>query len=93
MLNDALRVEIVNSIEDLAALDARNEKVWQRSYDLVCPNENQDDLVKFARAALIHYFVLAGEARDLGPDRQQLRELAAAIRSRVSVADFRKRYE
>jgi hypothetical protein len=90
MLNSATKIEIAKSLEDL---DAWNENAWQQSYDLVCPNENQDDLVKYALGVLVHYFALAGEAGNLQPDRQQLQALAAALRSGMSAADYRKKYE
>jgi hypothetical protein len=98
MLDDAKRIEIAKSLDDLAGQDAWNGDVWQRCYDLVTANMNQDELVAYVHEDLIHYtgtplFRSAPRAKDLQPFRPQFRDIAAALRLKTSLADYRKNYE
>ena len=98
MLDDTTRIEIAKSFEDLAAQDVWNADVWQRCYDLVGSNMHLDDLVEYIHDDLIHYtgrslFRSAPRPRDLGVYRKQFRNVASALRSRMSLADYKKNYE
>jgi len=98
MLDDARRSEIATSLDDLAAQDAWNEIVWQRCYDLVGDNANADDLVAYVLDDLIHYtgtslFKRTPEQKHLEPFRKQFRDIASALRSGMSLADYKKNYE
>jgi len=98
MLGDARRIEIAASLDDLAAQDRWNEIAWQRCYDLVGDHANEDDLVAYVLDDLIHYtgtslFKRTPEPKHLEPFRQQFRDIASAIRSGISLADYKKNYE
>jgi hypothetical protein len=98
MLKDEKRAEIAQSIEDLAAQDTWNPDVWQRCFDLVTANMDQDELVAYIHDDLIHYtgrslFKSAPQAKDLQSFRPEFRDIATALRSKMSLADYKKNYE
>jgi len=98
MLDDATRIEIAKSLDDLATQDVWNVDAWQRCYDLVGANMKLDDLVAHVYDDLIHYtgtplFRSAPRPRDFEPYRRQFRDIASALRSRMSLADYKKNYE
>jgi hypothetical protein len=98
MLDDTTRIDIAQSLDDLAAQDAWNADVWRRCYDLVGANMNQDDLVACVHDDLIHYsgrplFKSTPRKKDFEPYRQQFRDIASGLRSRMSLADYKKNYE
>jgi hypothetical protein len=98
MLEDTARIEIAKSLEDLADQDFWNAEVWQNCYDLVGANMSLDDLVAYVHDDLIHYtgkplFDPLAKPRDFAPYRQQFRDIASALRSRMSLADYKKSYE
>jgi hypothetical protein len=98
MLDDSTRIEIAKSLDDLAAQDVWNADVWQRCYDLVGANMTLDDLVAYVHDDLIHYtgtplFRSAPRPKDFEPYRQQFRDIASALRSRMSLTDYKKHYE
>ena len=95
MLDDATRTEIATSLDVLAAQDTWNEIVWQRCYDLVGANASQDDLVAYVFDDLIHYtgtslFKRIPEPKHFEPFRQQFRDIASALRSRISLAEYKR---
>jgi len=98
MLDATTRMEIVKSLDDLAAQDLWNADEWQRCYDLVGANAKLDDLVAYVYDDLIHYtgtplFRSAPRPRDFEPYRQQFRDTASALRSSMSLAEYKKKYE
>jgi hypothetical protein len=98
MLDDITRNEIARSLEDLAAQDAWSTDVWQRCHDLVRANVDEDDLVAYAQDDLVHYsgrslFRSAPRPKNFNPYRQEFRDLATALRSHMSLADYKKNYE
>lgn len=98
MLDDRTRNEIASSLDDLAAQDAWDADIWQRCHDLVGANMNEDDLVAYVHDDLVHYtgrslFRSAPRPNDFGPFRQEFRDVAAALRSHMSLADYKKSYE
>jgi hypothetical protein len=98
MLDDVKRIEIAKALEDLAAGDVWSADVWQRCYDLVGANAEEDDLLGYVHDDLIHYtgtrlFRSAPLSKDFNPYRQEFRDVATALRSRMSLADYKKNYE
>jgi hypothetical protein len=98
MLDDATRIAIAKSLDDLAAQDVWNADTWQRCYDLAGANMKLDDLVAYVHDDLTHYtgtplFRSAPRPKDFEPYRQQFRDVASALRARMSFADYKKNYE
>lgn len=98
MLGDVKRIEIAQSLEGLAAQDAWSADVWQRCYDLVTANVEEDELLGYVHDDLIHYtgrrlFRSAPLPKDFNPYRQEFRDVATALRSRMSLADYKKNYQ
>src|SRR4051812_6592903 len=98
MLEDAQRLEIASSLDELAAQDVWNPEVWEHCYYLVSANMNKDDLLSYVHDDLIHYtgtrlFRSVPLAKDFNPFRQEFRDIAAALRSRTSLADYEQNYE
>jgi peptidoglycan/xylan/chitin deacetylase (PgdA/CDA1 family) len=95
-MDDATRIEIAECLERLAAQPAWNEELWQRCYDLVTANMN-DELLAYVHDDLIHYtgrslFRKQPRPADLQAYSQEFRDVALALRSRMSVTDFKKQY-
>jgi hypothetical protein len=98
MLDDVKRIEIAKALEDLAAQDVWSADVWQRCYDLVGANAEEDDLLGYVHDHLIHYtgtrlFRSAPLPKDFNPYRQEFRDVATAPRSCMSLADYKKNYK
>jgi len=97
VMDDATRNEIAECLEQLAAQPAWNAELWQHCYHLVAANLN-DELLACIHDDLIHYTggpLFRSEPRpaDLQSFSQEFRDIAGALRSRMSVTDFKKRYE
>jgi hypothetical protein len=93
-MDDAIRNEIAVCLERLAAQPAWNAELWQRCYDLVTANLN-DELLEYIHDELIHYTgtpLFRSEPRpsDLQRFAQGFRDFADALRSQMSVTDFKK---
>jgi hypothetical protein len=98
MLDEAKRMEIAKSLDDLAPQDTWSADVWQQCFDLVTANMNEDDLLGYVLDDLIHYtgtrlFRWAPMAKDFSRYRPEFRDVATALRSGMSLADYRKNYE
>jgi len=98
MLDDVKRIEIAKALEDLAAQDVWSAAVWQQCYDLVGANAEEDELLGYVHDDLIHYtgtrlLRSAPLPKDFGPYRQEFRDVATALRARMSLADYKKNYE
>ena len=98
MLDDVMRTEIAKSLDDLAAQEVWNPDVWQRCYDLVTASVKEDDLLGYVHDDLIHYtgtrlFRAAPIAKDFNPYRQEFRDVATALRSGMSLSEYKKNYE
>jgi hypothetical protein len=70
----------------------------QQCYDLVTANMNEDDVLGYVLHDLIHYtgtrlFRSAPMAKDFSPYRPEFRDVATALRSAMSLADYRKNDE
>jgi hypothetical protein len=98
MLNGAKRIEIANSLEELAAQEVWNPEAWQHCYDLVAGSLDEEELLRYVHDDLIHYtgtrlFRSAPLAKDFNPFRQEFRDVATALRSQMSFTDYKKKYE
>jgi peptidoglycan/xylan/chitin deacetylase (PgdA/CDA1 family) len=96
-MDDLTRNEIAECLERLAGQAIWNAELWQRCYDLVKANLN-DELLAYIHDDLIHYTgrsLFRSEPRpaDLQTYSQEFRDIAAALRSRMSLTDFKKYYE
>ncbi len=95
-MDDATRNQIADCLELLAAEPRWNEELWQRCYDLVGANSD-DELLAYLHDDLIHYtgrslFRSEPCPADLQTYSQEFRDLASGIRSRMLLADFKKQY-
>jgi hypothetical protein len=93
-MDDATRNEIAECLERLAAQPAWNAELWQRCYELVTANLN-DELLAYIHDDLIHYtgtplFRSEPRTADLQRFSQGFRDIADAVRSRMSLTDFKK---
>jgi hypothetical protein len=96
------RNEVAKSLEHLAEQPEWNAGVWQQCYDLVSANMN-DELLAYVHDDIIHYSGVFHSLNILGfrvkPDRHQLedyrqefRDIAAALRSGLSLGEAEKKY-
>ncbi len=97
-MDDSTRTEIADSLERLAAQDVWDTDVWQRCYHLVGEHIKEDPLLGYVFDDLIHYsgrrlFRSVPIAADFNEYRQEFRNSAAALRSHMSIAEYRTRYE
>jgi hypothetical protein len=98
MLDERKKAEIANALDDLAAQETWNADVWQRCYDLVSGHVNDNDLLGYVYDDLIHYtgrrlFRSAPLGKDFNPFRQEFRDVATALRSGMSLTDYKRLYE
>ena len=96
-MDDATRHEIANCLDQLAAEPRWNGDLWQRCYGLVKANCD-DELLAYLHDDLIHYTgtpLFRSEPRPVDLQRYSLefRDFATALRSRMSVAEFKNQYE
>jgi len=97
VMNDATRNEIAECLEQLAREFRWNAKLWQRCYDLVTANLD-DELLEYLHDDLTHYTGTAlfrSEPRpvDVQGYSQEFQDFAVAIRSRLSLAELKKQYQ
>ena len=95
-MDDATRDEIADCLDRLANEPGWNGDLWQRCYDLVGANAD-DELLAYLHDDLIHYTarpLLRSKPRpaDLQTYSQEFRDFATAVRSRMSLAHFKKLY-
>lgn len=96
-MDDATRNEIAECLENLAAQVVWNATIWQRCFDLVNAHAD-DELIAYFIDDLIHYtgtplFRREPRPADIKPYSQEFRDMAQAVRSRMSLNDFKKNYE
>jgi hypothetical protein len=96
------RDKVAKCLERLADQTAWNPQLWQQCYDLVKANW-ANDLLEYVHDDLIHYDGVFHSRNILGapikPDRRQLeqyrqefRDVAAALRSSMSLSEAKKKY-
>ncbi len=95
-MDDATRNEIADCLEALAAQSVWNAAVWQRCFDIVNANAD-DELVAEFTDDLIHYSGIPLFRREPGPKdikrySGDLRYMAQAVRSSMSLKDFKKSF-
>jgi hypothetical protein len=103
VMDDVTRNDVAEHLERLAGQAEWNPELWQRCYDLVGANQD-NELLEFVHDDLIHYDGVFHSRNILGfrvkPDRHQLeqyrqefRDIAAALRSSMSLSEARKKYD
>jgi hypothetical protein len=101
-MDEATRNEVAACLEGLAGQEAWNPEVWQRCYELVKAN-CENELLEYVHDDVIHYSGLFHSRNILGfrvkPDRHQLenyryefRSIAAALRSSMPLSEAEKKY-
>jgi hypothetical protein len=95
-MDDQTRNKIAESLESLAAQQVWNAVVWQQCFDIVEANTD-DELVAYFFDDLIHYtgtplFTREPRPADIQSYAQEFRDMAQAVRSRMSLSDFKKNY-
>lgn len=96
-MDDSTRTQIAESLDALANQDVWNADVWQRCYDLVDANTAMDPLVEYVFDDIIHYSgrrLLRSKPipADFNQYRQEFRDVAAALRERLSLTEAREKY-
>ena len=99
-MDDRIRNEVAESLEHLADQPAWNPELWWRCHDLVKANWD-DELLEYVYDDIVHYSGLFHSRNIFGfrvkPDRYQLRryrqefrDIATCLRSRMSLSDAKK---
>ena len=94
-VNNATRSEIAECLDQLAAQTSWNEELWQRCYDLIKANWD-DELVEYIYDDLVHSSgrpLLRSRSAYLQTYSQEFRNFAVALRSKMSLAEFKQQYE
>src|ERR1700733_2021038 len=95
-MDDQTRNQIAECLETLAAQPVWNAAVWQRCFDIVEANAN-DELIGYFFDDLIHYtgrplFRREPRPKDIQSYSQEFRDMALAVRSRMTLSDFKRLY-
>ena len=95
-MDEETRNEIAERLETLATQPVWNAAAWQRCFDIVGANAD-DELIAHFIDDLIHYtgtplFRREPRPADIKSYAQELRDMAQAVRSRMSLGDFKKNY-
>jgi hypothetical protein len=95
-MDDQTRNEIASRLEILAAQQGWNAAVWQQCFDIVGANAD-DELVAYFFDDLIHYtgtplFRREPRPEDIQSYAQGFRDMAQAVRSRMSLSEFKRNY-
>ena len=95
-MDDETRNEIAERLEILATQPVWNAEIWQRCFDIVEAN-SEDELIAYFIDDLIHYtgrslFRREPRPADIKSYSQEFRDMAQAVRSRMSLSDFKKNY-
>jgi hypothetical protein len=102
-LDDLTRNEIAECLERLADQTEWNDELWQRCYDLVKSNWD-NELLEYVYEDVIHYSGLFHSRNIFGfgkkPDqgqvenyRYEFRSIAAALRSSMTLKEAQKKYD
>jgi len=101
-MDDVARHEVAEYLERLAGQPMWNPELWQRCYDLV--GANWDNELQYVHDDLIHYsgefhsrniFGFRRKPRHSALEycRQEFRDIAAALRSSLSLSETKKKYD
>jgi hypothetical protein len=102
-VNDQARSLIAESLENLARQETWNSEVWQKCYDAVSANMD-DELLAYVHDDLIHYdglfhsrnilgFHVQADPSELADYRQEFRDVAAALQVRLSLKEAQAKYD
>ncbi len=102
-MNEKKRNEVAECLQQLADQETWDSELWQRCHDLVTSNSG-NELLEYVHDDVIHYSGLFHERNIFGfrvkPDheqlrqyRQEFRDIATALRTSMSLAEARKKYE
>lgn len=102
-MDNATRTEIAESLERLADQNEWDLDVWQQCYRLVATNWDNEELLQFAYGDIIHYsellqslngsgFQAKPGIQEIEDYRYELRSVAAALRSSMSLSEARRIY-
>ena len=96
-MDDKTRNEVAECLEILAKQPVWNPAVWQRCFDIVNAN-GDDELIAYFIDDLIHYtgtplFSREPRPADIQSYSQEFRDMAQAVRSRMSLTEFKKNYK
>lgn len=101
-MDEATRQEVAECLEQLADQTVWNPELWQRRYDLVKANWD-DELLNYVHDDVIHYsgefhsrnifgFGVRPDRHQLENYRQEFRDIATALRASMSLSDAKKKY-
>jgi hypothetical protein len=101
-MNETTKENVAEALESLAAEESWNGDLWQRCYDLVAANW-ENELLAFIHDDLIHYDGAFHSRNILGfrtkPDenllddyRYEFRSIAAALRANLPLDQAKKRF-
>ena len=102
-MDDSTRNVVAESLEQLAEQATWSPELWQCCYDLVSGNWD-NELLKYVHDDVIHYsgmfpsrnifgFRVKPDRKELEHYRQEFRDIAAALRSSMSLAEAKQKYE
>src|ERR1700733_3854794 len=101
-MDEATRKDVAECLEHLAEEQVWNPELWQRCYDLVKSNWD-NELLKFVHDDVIHYsgefhsrnifgFRVGPHPNQLENYRYEFRSIAAALRSSIPLREAKKKY-
>jgi len=101
-VDEATRNEVAECLEQLADQTVWDPELWQRCYDLVKANWD-NELLKYVHDDVIHYsgefhshnifgFRVKPHRYQLENYRQEFRDIATALRTSMSLSEAKKKY-
>ena len=101
-MDEITRNEVASSLERLADAERWNSDLWKRCHELVKANW-EDELLAYVYDDVVHYsgafhsrnivgFRVKPGRYQLEHYRQEFRDIAAALRSSMSLGEAKKRY-
>ena len=96
-MDHVTRATIADLLEQLAAQTTWNETLWRQCFELAEANSD-DPILGYLFDDLIHYtgtplFRREPPAKRIQAYSQEFRDFAFAVRSEMSLEDFKKHYE
>jgi hypothetical protein len=102
-MDDQTRSLVADCLDNLAAQVSWNSDMWQKCYELVSANMNDDELLAYVYDNLTHYsgvfqsrnllgFRVKPEPYELADYRQEFRNVASALRARLSLQEARRKH-
>lgn len=103
-MDDTTRNNIAEHLERLAAQQSWNSELWQQCHDLVAAGVGQNELLMYVYDDIFHYngefhsrnifgFRVKPDPDQLDTYRQVFRDIAAALRSDISLEQAKKIYD